>query len=85
MARKAVPHPPLITLICLLLSQPAVAGYKLNHFLSDYSGAPVAMTDQSQAVIWRASYKSLGEDIQEENSDGNGQCDVCETAGGGGC
>jgi RHS repeat-associated protein len=72
MARKAVPHSSLISLICLLLSIPAVADYKINYIHTDHRGAPVAITDQSQAVIWRASYKPFGEAILQEDPDGDG-------------
>jgi RHS repeat-associated protein len=72
MARKAVPHASLIILICLLLSTPAAADYKINYIHTDHRGAPVAMTDQSQAVIWRASYKPFGEAILQEDPDNDG-------------
>jgi RHS repeat-associated protein len=72
MARKAVPHSSLIISICLLLSIPAAADYKINYIHTDHRGAPVAMTDQSQAVIWRASYKPFGEAILQEDPDGDG-------------
>ena len=72
MARKAVPHSSLISLICLLLSTPAVADYKINYIHTDHRGAPIAMTDQSATVIWRASYKPFGEAILQEDPDGDG-------------
>jgi RHS repeat-associated protein len=72
MARKAVPHSSLISLICLLLSTPAAADYKINYIHTDHRGAPVAITDQSETIIWRASYKPFGEAILQEDPDGAG-------------
>jgi len=48
--------------IILLLTASAYAGEKVFFYYTDPAGTPVAMTDSSGNVVWRADYKPFGEE-----------------------
>lgn len=76
MARKAIAHSPRILFILLLgiaAIRPAFAVPTVYFVHNDHRGAPVAMSDMSQKVVWRAQYLPFGEAIVDEDPDGDGQ------------
>ena len=58
-------HPSPITILLLLLcacfSFTASAVEKIYYYHNDHLGSPVAMSDQSGTVVWRADYQPFGE------------------------
>jgi hypothetical protein len=58
-----------------LLPLPAFAGEKVIFYTTDPAGTPVAMTDSTGNVVWRADYKPFGE---EQSVAGNHLGDVDE-------
>jgi len=49
------------------------AGSTLYFVHNDHRGAPVALTDKDQAVVWTADYKPFGEAVVDEDPDGDGE------------
>jgi RHS repeat-associated protein len=52
----------VVALALLLTTNPSFAGQKVYFYHTDAAGTPVAMTDASGTVVWRADYKPFGEE-----------------------
>jgi RHS repeat-associated protein len=52
----------VLILISIFSVLPSFAGQKVYFYHTDAAGTPVAMTDASGTVIWRADYKPFGEE-----------------------
>ncbi|ARN75201.1 RHS repeat domain-containing protein [Oceanicoccus sagamiensis] len=64
----------LLSAFIIIIAMPASRAESELYFIhSDHRGAPVAMTDANQEVVWTASYTPFGEAEVDEDPDGDGK------------
>jgi RHS repeat-associated protein len=60
--KKMANHCTYVIIAIFLFSGIAFAGEKVFFYYTDPAGTPLAMTDSSGTVVWRADYKPFGEE-----------------------
>ncbi len=55
--------------MALAVAPNTLADYKINYVHVDHRGAPVAMTNDAEVVVWRAAYTPFGEATIEDDPD----------------
>ncbi len=55
----------------------ATAKETIHYFHNDHLGTPLAMSDQSGTIVWKAEYEPFGTAVVDEDPDGDGIAVTC--------